>query len=93
MLSLVAIDYPFESIPNACVWFDEHVPISNKDLVDIGRNNALRVFKRLTAWPHALEERGPRECGVGGLGLKSGTEGEVEYGLYNRKWDTRLERR
>ncbi|KAK5652540.1 hypothetical protein OQA88_10446 [Cercophora sp. LCS_1] len=90
---MFSIDYPFESIPNGCVWFDDHVSISNKDLVDIGRNNALRVFKRLAAWPHALQERGPRECMVGGLGLRKGTEGEVEYGLYNKSWNTRLERR
>ncbi|KAK0646248.1 hypothetical protein B0T16DRAFT_458190 [Cercophora newfieldiana] len=86
---MFSIDYPFESIPNGCVWFDNHVPIGNRDLVDIGRNNALRVFKRLTKWPHMLEERGPRECGVGGLGLRKGAEGEVEHGLYNRSWDAR----
>ncbi|KXX83276.1 2,3-dihydroxybenzoate decarboxylase [Madurella mycetomatis] len=89
---MFSIDYPFESIPNGCVWFDEHVQISNRDLVDIGRNNALRVFKRLKEGRHGLGEKGPRECGVGGLGLKEGAEGEVEYGLYNRSWDQRLER-
>ncbi|KAK1756054.1 hypothetical protein QBC47DRAFT_321036 [Echria macrotheca] len=86
---MFSIDYPFESIPNASVWFDEHVPISNRDLVDIGRNNALRVFKRLTTGPHGLAEKSPRECGVGGL---KAAAGEVEYGLYNKNWDTRLER-
>jgi len=95
---MFSIDYPFESIPNGCVWFDEHVPISNRDLVDIGRNNALKVFKRLKGSFHGLEERSPRECGVGGLGLprrKGGEEGEgeVEYGLYNCDWSKRLERR
>ncbi|KAK3368088.1 hypothetical protein B0H63DRAFT_497559 [Podospora didyma] len=68
---MFSIDYPFESIPNGCVWFDEHVPIASRDLVDIGRNNALRVFTRLRGSPH----------------------GEVEYGLYNKDWSKRLERR
>jgi len=90
---MFSIDYPFESIPNGCVWFDDHVPIGNRDLVDIGRNNALKVFKRLSEWPHLLEQRAPRECGVGGLGVRKGAEGEVEYGLYNKSWDTRSERR
>lgn len=87
---MFSIDYPFESIPNGCVWFDEHVSVSNRDLVDIGRNNALRVFTRLR--DHGLEEKGPRECGVGGLGLRKGNGGELEYGLYNNNWDERLER-
>ena len=90
---MFSIDYPFESIPNGCVWFDEHVHISNWDLVNIGRNNALGVFKRLTGWPHALEKLQPIECGVGGLGQKRGIEGEVEYGLYNKSWGKRLQRR
>ncbi len=90
---MFSIDYPFESIPNGCVWFDEHVPISNGNLADIGRNNALRVFKRLGQSPHGLTEKGPRECGIGGLGLKKGREGEVEYGLFNMHWSERLERR
>ena len=90
---MFSIDYPFESIPNGCVWFDEHVPVSSRDLVDIGRNNALRVFKRLGEGEHGLKEKGPRECGVGGLGLRSDGRPEVEYGLYNKDWSKRLERR
>ncbi|EKG14204.1 Amidohydrolase 2 [Macrophomina phaseolina MS6] len=90
---LFSIDYPYESIPNGCVWFDEHVPISPGDLVDIGRNNALRVFPRLAQEPHSLEEKQPHECGVGGLGLRKGAEGEVEYGLYNSHWSERTARR
>lgn len=93
---MFAIDYPFESIPNGAVWFDEHVPLSGPDLVDIGRNNALRVFTRLTNGLHQAREKDPRACGVGGLGLGlGGREGatEVEYGLYNKDWSRRLERR
>lgn len=89
---LFSIDYPFESVANACVWFDEHVPVSSRDLVDIGRNNALGVFTRLTGWPHALERLKPVECGVGGLGQKRGVEGEVEFGLYNKSWGKREKR-
>ncbi|KAK0621436.1 hypothetical protein B0T17DRAFT_591327 [Bombardia bombarda] len=49
---------------------------------------------RLRNSPHGLGEKSPRECGVGGLGIKSGSEGEleVEYGLYNKNWSQRLER-
>lgn len=89
---LFSIDYPFESVANGCVWFDEHVPVSSRDLVDIGRNNALGVFTRLTGWPHALERLKPVECGVGGLGQKRGVEGEVEFGLYNKSWGRREKR-
>lgn len=87
---MFSIDYPFESIPNGSVWFDDHVPISGRDLVDIGRNNALRVFKRLTG-VHRAQEKDERACAVGGLGLRGGKE--VEYGLYNKDWSKRLERR
>ncbi|KAK7725619.1 hypothetical protein SLS57_003683 [Botryosphaeria dothidea] len=90
---LFSIDYPYESIPNGCVWFDEHVPISSRDLVDIGRNNALRVYPRLTEEPHALKEKQPYECGIGGLGLRKDFENEVEHGLYNRDWSERTARR
>lgn len=84
---MFSIDYPFESIPNGCVWFDEHVPISERDTVDIGRNNSLDVFPRLREQPHGLISRQARECNVGGLGSA------VEYGLYNKDWSRRLERR
>ena len=84
---MFSIDYPFESIPNGCVWFDEHVPISGRDTVDIGRNNALKVFPRLLDQPHGLLTKGRKECDVGGL------NGEVEYGLYNKDWSRRLERK
>ncbi len=90
---MFSIDYPFESIPNGSVWFDEKVPINARDLVDIGRNNALRVFKKLGEGVHGLEEKTPRECAVGGLGLKKGEQGAVEFGLYNKDWSKRLERR
>ncbi|TPX13705.1 uncharacterized protein E0L32_005908 [Thyridium curvatum] len=86
---MFSIDYPFESIPNGCVWYDEHVPISGHDLVDIGRNNALSVFSKLTNEVHGLETKSPPDCGVGGLGLRKGYEGEREYGLYNRDWSQR----
>lgn len=86
---MFSIDYPFESIPNGCVWYDEHVPISGHDLVDIGRNNALSVFSKLTTEVHGLETKSPPDCGVGGLGLRKGYEGEREYGLYNRDWSQR----
>ncbi|KAH8889386.1 hypothetical protein GQ53DRAFT_870573 [Thozetella sp. PMI_491] len=89
---MFSIDYPFESIPNGSVWFDEHVPINASDLVDIGRNNALRVFKRLGGGIHGLKEKTPRECATGGLGLKRGDEGAAEFGLYNKDWSKRLER-
>lgn len=87
---MFSIDYPFESIPNGSVWYDDHVPISARDQVDIGRNNALRVFNRLTG-VHRLQEKSPQDCGVGGLGLRGAKE--VEYGLYNKDWDKRLERK
>lgn len=40
---MFSIDYPFESIPNACAWFDE-IQLNQHDLVDIGGNNCLRRF-------------------------------------------------
>lgn len=84
---MFSIDYPFESIPNGCVWFDEHVPISEMDTVNIGRNNALSVFPRLIEHPHGLTAKAREECRVGGL------HGQVEYGLYNKDWSRRLERK
>lgn len=84
-----SIDYPFGSIPNGCVWFDEYVPISSRDFVDIGRNNALRVLKRLGEGEHGLK-KGPMECGMGGMGLRSNGRREVEYGLYDQDWSKRL---
>jgi 2,3-dihydroxybenzoate decarboxylase len=90
---MFSIDYPFESIPNACVWFDEHVEnsLNARDLVKIGRGNALRVFERLNLeGKHGLGDKSPGECGVGGLNVEGG---EVEFGLYNKDWSRRLERR
>lgn len=89
---MFAVDYPFESIPNAAVWFDEFVEkeVGARDLVRVGRGNALRVFKRLTGSVHGLKEMMPGECGVGGLRSE---EGEVEFGLFNADWSQRLERR
>lgn len=89
---MFSIDYPFESIPNGCVWYDEHVPLNSRDLVDIGRNNALNVFPRLTNEIHSVQKKSERECGVGGLGLRIGDENEREYGLYNKDWTRRLKR-
>ncbi|KAI0014001.1 hypothetical protein F4779DRAFT_201542 [Xylariaceae sp. FL0662B] len=84
--AMFSIDYPYESIPNGAVWFDEHVqPILNKhDMVRIGRGNALKVFSKLTGKTHGLVERTPEECEVGGL-----LGGEAEPGLYNKNWTER----
>jgi 2,3-dihydroxybenzoate decarboxylase len=86
---MFSIDYPFESIPNASVWFDEHVEntLNARDLVKIGRGNALKVFDRLGTDPHGLKDLTPSDCQVGGLKIK---EGEVEFGLYNKDWSRRL---
>ena len=83
---MFSIDYPYESIPNGAVWFDEQVqPILNRhDMVRIGRGNALKVFPRLMGEAHRLAERTPEECEVGGL-----LRGEVEFGLYNKNWTER----
>ncbi|KAF2183403.1 hypothetical protein K469DRAFT_710915 [Zopfia rhizophila CBS 207.26] len=88
---MFSIDYPFESIPNGCVWFDEHVKdtLNARDLVRIGRGNALRVYERLREAPHGLKELTTTECGVGGLRRE---EGEVEFGLYNKDWSRRMVR-
>ena len=86
---MFSIDYPFESIPNGSVWYDEHVEdaLNARDLVKIGRNNALRVYSHLKEAPHGLEEKTPSDCQVGGL---KNTDGEVEFGLYNKHWSKRL---
>lgn len=84
---MFSIDYPFESIPNGCVWFDEYAPLSEKDTVDVGRNNSLSVFSQLREAPHGIVTKTAKECGVGGL------SGEAEYGLYNKDWSRRLERK
>ena len=86
---MFSIDYPFESIPNGCGWWDEHVAraMNGKDVVDMGRNNALRVFPRLMEEPHNLRVKTAQECEVGGLRGK-GRNG-VEYGLYNEDWSRR----
>ncbi|KAF4625649.1 hypothetical protein G7Y89_g12518 [Cudoniella acicularis] len=82
---MFSIDYPFESIPNGCVWWDEYVSINHHDLVNIGRNNALKVLPRLTQEPHNLSSMTPAECQVGGLKTDS-----VTYGMYNEDWNRRL---
>lgn len=89
---MFSIDYPFESIPNGCVWFDEHVEasVNARDLVKIGRANALRVFERLAGGVHGLGDRSATECEVGGL--RNG-DGEVEFGLYNKSFEKREVRR
>jgi 2,3-dihydroxybenzoate decarboxylase len=88
---MFSIDYPYESIPNGSVWFDEHVrdTINGRDLVKIGRNNALRVFTRLKDAPHNMVEKSPSECDVGGL---RPDRGEVEFGRYNKDYTRRLVR-
>jgi 2,3-dihydroxybenzoate decarboxylase len=82
---MFSIDYPFESIPNACAWWDEHVSVNQHDLVNIGRNNVLKVLPSLTEEPHSLKTMTPAECQVGGL-----KEGKVTYGMYNEDWSRRL---
>lgn len=60
---MFSIDYSFESIPNGSVWFDEHVrdSLNARDLVKIGRNNALRVYPKRREAPHELEQMTPSE--------------------------------
>ncbi len=52
----------------------------------------LKVFKRLGQDVHGLAAKTPRECAVGGLGLKKTDQGAVEFGLFNKDWSKRLER-
>jgi 2,3-dihydroxybenzoate decarboxylase len=61
------------------------VSINQHDLVDIGRNNALKVLPRLMEEPHNLRITTPTECQVGGL-----KKGSVTYGMYNEDWNRRL---
>lgn len=82
---MFSIDYPFESIPKGCTWFDEHMPINHRDLVNIGRNNCLKVFAKLMEEPHGLQVKSPADCETGGS-----RAGEVEYVLYNKDWSRRL---
>ena len=82
---MFSIDYPFESIPNGCTWWDEHVSMNQHDLVNIGRNNAIRIVDRLAKAPHNLKPKTPAECAVGGL-----RNGSVTYGMYNAHWSKRL---
>lgn len=88
---MFSIDYPFESIPNGSVWWDDYVSkaVHARDLVKMGRNNCLQVYSRLQREPHSLQLKTPTECGVGGLDVK---DGEVEYGKYNKDWSRRMER-
>ncbi|KAL7920321.1 hypothetical protein ACQKWADRAFT_161750 [Trichoderma austrokoningii] len=85
---MFSIDYPFESIPNACAWWDEHVAasVNQHDYTNMGRNNVLKIIPRLTQEPHNLKAMTPRECRVGRL---AADEGEVCYGLYNKSWNKR----
>ena len=86
---MFSVDYPFESTPNGCAWWDEVVErtVNGRDVVDMGRNNALNVFPRLKESPHGLKAKTPSECQVGGL-RGEGRAG-VEYGLYNVDWSRR----
>ncbi|KAI1617666.1 hypothetical protein EDD36DRAFT_424743 [Exophiala viscosa] len=81
---MFSIDYPFESIPNACVWYDE-IQLNQHDLVDIGRNNCLRLFPKLMQEPHNLSIKSAWDCGIGGL-----RNGETTYGLFNKSFNHRL---
>ncbi|PSK42901.1 2-amino-3-carboxymuconate-6-semialdehyde decarboxylase [Elsinoe australis] len=89
---MFSVDYPFESIPNGCVWFDEHVDMNARDKVKIGRNNALAVLPKLMEKPHGLKMLSPAEAGEGGLGLRKGNEKEAEFGMYNKSWDKRMKK-
>jgi predicted TIM-barrel fold metal-dependent hydrolase len=40
---LFATDFPFESVPEACEWFD-NCSISENDRIKIGRTNAINLF-------------------------------------------------
>jgi 2,3-dihydroxybenzoate decarboxylase len=86
---MFSIDYPFESIPNGCCWWDEYVStvVGETDYVNMGRNNALRLFPRLKGDFHGAREWTKEECGVGGLRAE---EGEVTFGMYNKHWSKRL---
>lgn len=41
---MFATDYPFEEIPDACIWFD-NLQISEPDKKKIGRETAIELFK------------------------------------------------
>ena len=41
---MFATDYPFEEIPDACVWFD-NLQISETDKKKIARDTAIDLFK------------------------------------------------
>jgi 2,3-dihydroxybenzoate decarboxylase len=82
---IFSIDYPFESIPNACAWWDEHVSVNQHDLVNMGRNNVLKVLPRLTEIPHNFKVMTPAECQIGGL-----RDCKVTHGMYNEVWSRRL---
>ncbi|KAJ7067501.1 2,3-dihydroxybenzoate decarboxylase [Mycena amicta] len=64
---IFSIDYPYEDgLMEGSTWFD-NVPISNPDLLAIGRENAIRLFK-LDRAPHNLQPGlSLKELEVGGL--------------------------
>ena len=78
---MFSTDYPFESIPNGCVWWDEYVStsINQYDQVTMGRNPALKVLPRLMEAAHNLKAVSPAECQVCGL-----RDRKVTYGTYKR---------
>ena len=41
---MFATDYPFEEIPDACIWFD-NLQISEPDKKKIARDTAIDLFK------------------------------------------------
>ncbi|KAJ7067473.1 hypothetical protein C8F01DRAFT_1121386 [Mycena amicta] len=65
---MFSIDYPYEDgLMEGSTWFD-NVPISNPDLLAIGRENAIRLFK-LDRAPHNLQP---------GLSLIGAGSGRIE---------------
>jgi predicted TIM-barrel fold metal-dependent hydrolase len=41
---MFSADYPFETMEDAATWFDK-TPISEAQKMQVGRNNAVRLFK------------------------------------------------
>jgi 2,3-dihydroxybenzoate decarboxylase len=41
---MFSTDYPFETVPDACSWFDA-CPISEPDRLKIGRTNITKLLK------------------------------------------------
>ena len=41
---MFSTDYPFEKMKDAADWFD-HTPLSEAERLQIGRTNAIKLFK------------------------------------------------